>query len=615
MRADPDVIMLGEVRDIETAKLTLRAAETGHLVLATLHTGTVRGAMGRLRSLGVSDYDLKPLLRGVMVQRLVRTVCASCKGDGCETCLFTGYAGRTVVAECALFRNEGEVERATNGERWWPSMVSDAIGKIKQGLTTAEEVYRVFQSELDNQDEELEGIELLMKEMEMQKARQGQWRRRQDDRRPRLRAQLYSDIPDESPEIHTPARTVTGGMDSGARRRNPFVFMGYVSEDFFDTRTACKTKASGMYGSTITEQKRAIARLGSRPFPINDGDGNILEGNVVPEGRAPAGFDLASKTQSIPDGTTVGQIAGYIKTGDLRKSIFAKGMDVRLPADMTVMVGEKVRRQDRFSFGMLTSRPEGEILKILDQSGRGLDVPPGYHEQTTMVVDSGAIMRIGGQRTVIRELMRAEKDVFDEMRRNSDQLNAIAAREAAAIGFTGVLSPIIEQPKAIGLNLDYRPVLDQFKQRDGSPPRPGDRRGPEDVPANAGRARPARYRNRKAVARHARWACERRAEGPVGEQEGGPDRVARGRHGVADAADRLRLFVRRSGEDGKGRARARYGLLCRSGRGGPQPALRHSRHRHSHAPSRRQRFERLEAPIRTSRPPFSVATTTASCQI
>jgi general secretion pathway protein E len=171
MRADPDVIMLGEVRDVETAKLTLRAAETGHLVLATLHTGTVRGAVGRLRSLGVSDFDLRPLLRGVLVQRLVRTICSSCKGDGCERCLYTGYAGRTVVAECALFRNEMEVDRAINGEKWWPTMVSDALGKIKNGETTAEEVYRVFQSEIDNQDEALEGLELLTKEIEINKAK------------------------------------------------------------------------------------------------------------------------------------------------------------------------------------------------------------------------------------------------------------------------------------------------------------------------------------------------------------------------------------------------------------------------------------------------------------
>ena len=170
MRADPDVIMLGEVRDVETAKLTLRAAETGHLVLATLHTGTVRGAMGRLRSLGVSDFDLRPLLRGVMVQRLVRTICPTCKGEGCEVCLFTGYAGRTVVAECALFRNELEVDRVINGERWWPSMVSDALLKIRNGETTAEEVYRVFQSELDNHDETMEGIDELLAEIEANKA-------------------------------------------------------------------------------------------------------------------------------------------------------------------------------------------------------------------------------------------------------------------------------------------------------------------------------------------------------------------------------------------------------------------------------------------------------------
>jgi general secretion pathway protein E len=114
---------------------------------------------------------LRPLLRGVLVQRLVRTICSSCKGDGCERCLYTGYAGRTVVAECALFRNEMEVDRAINGEKWWPTMVSDALGKIKNGETTAEEVYRVFQSEIDNQDEALEGLELLTKEIEINKAK------------------------------------------------------------------------------------------------------------------------------------------------------------------------------------------------------------------------------------------------------------------------------------------------------------------------------------------------------------------------------------------------------------------------------------------------------------
>ncbi len=166
MRADPDVIVLGEVRDVETAKLTLRAAETGHMVLATLHTGSVRGAIGRMRTLGVHDADIKPLLRGVLVQRLVRTICEDCGGEGCPACLHTGYAGRTVVSECALFRNESEVERALVGEVFWPSMLNDALLKIKQRITTAEEVYRVFQSEIDEGEADDEDNNALAEELE-----------------------------------------------------------------------------------------------------------------------------------------------------------------------------------------------------------------------------------------------------------------------------------------------------------------------------------------------------------------------------------------------------------------------------------------------------------------
>ncbi len=150
MRADPDVIILGEVRDLETASLTLRAAETGHLVMATLHTGSVRGAFGRLKALGVAPGDLEPLLRGVLVQRLIRTLCLACRGAGCQVCFGTGYAGRTVVSECVTFRSDAEVRRATTGELWWPSLVSDAITKVDKGITTVEELKRVFHSELEN---------------------------------------------------------------------------------------------------------------------------------------------------------------------------------------------------------------------------------------------------------------------------------------------------------------------------------------------------------------------------------------------------------------------------------------------------------------------------------
>ncbi|MCV6599232.1 MAG: ATPase, T2SS/T4P/T4SS family [Alphaproteobacteria bacterium] len=153
MRADPDVIVLGEVRDGETAELVLKAAETGHMVFATLHTGSVRGAIARLKSLGVANIELKPLLRGVLVQRLLRTLCPNCSGKGCESCMFTGYGDRTVVSENALFRSENDVERALNGDVFWPSMLEDGLLKFKEGQTTADEIYRVFQSEIDEGDE------------------------------------------------------------------------------------------------------------------------------------------------------------------------------------------------------------------------------------------------------------------------------------------------------------------------------------------------------------------------------------------------------------------------------------------------------------------------------
>lgn len=168
MRADPDVIVLGEVRDLETATLTLRAAETGHLVMATLHTGSIRGAFGRLKSLGVSPVDMQPLLRGVLVQRLMRTTCIACRGVGCHICYGTGYSGRTVVSECASFRSEVEVRRAQEGERWWPSLIEDAMVKVEAGLTTLDEIKRVFHSELENPefagDETMERVRQMIKQ-------------------------------------------------------------------------------------------------------------------------------------------------------------------------------------------------------------------------------------------------------------------------------------------------------------------------------------------------------------------------------------------------------------------------------------------------------------------
>lgn len=150
MRSDPDVIGLGEIRDEETARNAIKAAETGHLVLGTLHTGNIIGAVNRLRDLGVPAHELVYQLRTVLVQRLIRTLCTHCHGDGCKVCHNTGFGGRTVVSECAYFRNEEDVQRMIDGERWWPSMLQDALLKANAGVTTEAEVVRVFGAEAED---------------------------------------------------------------------------------------------------------------------------------------------------------------------------------------------------------------------------------------------------------------------------------------------------------------------------------------------------------------------------------------------------------------------------------------------------------------------------------
>jgi type II secretory ATPase GspE/PulE/Tfp pilus assembly ATPase PilB-like protein len=147
MRSDPDVIIVGEIRDPETARNAIKAAETGHLVLGTLHTGTIHGAVQRLRDLDVPANELVYLLRSVLVQRLMRITCRDCQGRGCAACSHTGYSARTIVSECNYFPDEEAVSRMLRGERWWPSMIEDAVEKYRQGLTDAKEVIRVFGEE------------------------------------------------------------------------------------------------------------------------------------------------------------------------------------------------------------------------------------------------------------------------------------------------------------------------------------------------------------------------------------------------------------------------------------------------------------------------------------
>lgn len=160
MRTDPDVIIIGEVRDLETAQNMLRAAETGHLVIATLHSESIINAIARLRDIGISPLDLKHLLRAVLVQSLIRTTCLDCEGAGCPTCFSSGYGGRTIVSECAYFHDERETEKLlVHQQRSWLTMAEDAVGKYQQGVTTHSELLRVFSGEAEYILEEQEAAE------------------------------------------------------------------------------------------------------------------------------------------------------------------------------------------------------------------------------------------------------------------------------------------------------------------------------------------------------------------------------------------------------------------------------------------------------------------------
>jgi type II secretory ATPase GspE/PulE/Tfp pilus assembly ATPase PilB-like protein len=156
LRQDPDVIMVGEIRDGETAEIAMAAAVTGHLVLSTLHTNDAPGALTRLLQMGVPAHLVAAGLAGVVAQRLVRIRCAACggQGSGCDQCL-DGYRGRTGVFEI-LVMNDAPREEVVRGggtemyrrlarDHGMGSMPGDARRKVAEGLTTPHEVARVLQ--------------------------------------------------------------------------------------------------------------------------------------------------------------------------------------------------------------------------------------------------------------------------------------------------------------------------------------------------------------------------------------------------------------------------------------------------------------------------------------
>jgi general secretion pathway protein E len=155
LRQDPDIILVGEIRDRETAEIAMQAALTGHLVLSTLHTNSAAGAVTRLRDMGIEDYLIGATVKGIVGQRLLRRICscqAEAAADGCDKCGGSGYSGRTVTHEIvevsdALARlisgGAGE-EALTDHLRGLgvKTLAEHARGLAQRGVTTAAEVAR-----------------------------------------------------------------------------------------------------------------------------------------------------------------------------------------------------------------------------------------------------------------------------------------------------------------------------------------------------------------------------------------------------------------------------------------------------------------------------------------
>ena len=156
LRQDPQVLMIGEVRDAETAQIVVEAGLTGHLLLTTMHSGSPAEAIVRLREMGIPAYQLTSTLQGVLAQRLLRTVCTACtpaapKRD-CPQCLGTGYAGRTAIGQFVemtpalrqAILDGADVARLAAPELCPGSLRADADRLLQSARTTVEEVQQVL---------------------------------------------------------------------------------------------------------------------------------------------------------------------------------------------------------------------------------------------------------------------------------------------------------------------------------------------------------------------------------------------------------------------------------------------------------------------------------------
>ena len=185
LRQDPDVVMVGEIRDHETAEIAIQAALTGHLVFSTLHTNDAASSITRLLDMGIEPFLVSSSVIGIMAQRLVRTVCRNCaqkyvpseaelqqmkvtlealkgrkiyKAVGCQTCVQTGYAGRTGIHELLLMNDNiralimqgvdaSTIKRQVT-QGGMKTLREDGVQKVLMGITTLEEIFRVTQDEV-----------------------------------------------------------------------------------------------------------------------------------------------------------------------------------------------------------------------------------------------------------------------------------------------------------------------------------------------------------------------------------------------------------------------------------------------------------------------------------
>ncbi|MFA6666681.1 MAG: ATPase, T2SS/T4P/T4SS family, partial [Armatimonadota bacterium] len=182
LRHDPDIIMVGEIRDLETAEIAIHSALTGHLVLSTLHTNNAAGAVTRLLEMGIEPYLVTSSVEAVMAQRLVRTICPNCgeeyeasdaamkklgntdfgsrrffHGRGCDQCKYTGYKGRTGIYEMIMIDDEIRsliLDRApatvildTACRHGMRTLREDGWLKVQKQITTVDEVLRVTQED------------------------------------------------------------------------------------------------------------------------------------------------------------------------------------------------------------------------------------------------------------------------------------------------------------------------------------------------------------------------------------------------------------------------------------------------------------------------------------